>query len=623
MIDTLLGNRYKLLEKIGEGGMAEVYKAQCQLLNRYVAVKILKDEFSRDSQFVEKFKREATAAASLSHNNIVNIYDVGSQDGVNYIVMEYVKGKTLKEVILERGILNNEDAVDIAIQIGKALECAHRNNIIHRDIKPHNILVTEEGLVKVADFGIAKATNSATITNTSKVIGSAHYFSPEQAKGSFVDFRTDIYSLGIVMYEMVTGKVPYDAESPVSVALKHIQEEVVPPCKINPSLSEGFNSVILKSIEKEAIKRYQNIGDLLVDLNKVKNNEPVNIILGNLDNDRTRIMDAVNVDEEEEYLEYDELEDEDDYLLPISKNKKMIIAITSIILILVVGFTSGYFLFNKVLNKSPNDSKKSIAVPNIIGLKEDEAEKAIEKEGLVFLVAGTERSDEAEGTVIRTSPSEGTPVKPNSEVRVIISSGKNGTNVPDLRDIDVEVARDMLNRLNLKLGEPSYKYDDTVPKNCIISQSPSKDTSVQPGTVIEVVVSSGPEVNYVSVPSLNGKTLEEARAILAGYNLKLGKENPVRTNDETLHGKIFKQSPEVGAQVKEGSIIDISYYHFGDGVPGENPGEIADSGVDINYNESMLANAINEDVTTEDANINKYKNQNNNKNHNNKNKNNS
>ncbi|WP_315114952.1 Stk1 family PASTA domain-containing Ser/Thr kinase [uncultured Clostridium sp.] len=595
MIDTLLGNRYKLLEKIGEGGMAKVYKAQCQLLNRYVAVKILKDEFSRDSQFVEKFKREATAAASLSNNNIVNIYDVGSQNGVNYIVMEYVKGKTLKEVILERGILNNEDAVDIAIQIGKALECAHRNNIIHRDIKPHNILVTDEGLVKVADFGIAKATNSATITNTSKIIGSAHYFSPEQAKGSFVDFRTDIYSLGIVMYEMVTGKVPYDAESPVSIALKHIQEEVIPPSRINPSLSEGFNNVILKSIEKEAIERYQNIGNLLVDLNKVKNNEELNIKFGDFDNDRTIVMDAVNVDEddeEEEYLDYDELEDEDEDLLSIGKNKKMIIAITSAILVLVVGFTSGYFWFNKVLNKSPNGSKKSIAVPKIIGLKEDEAKKSVEKEGLVFQVAGTEASDEEEGTIIRIFPIEGTLVKKDSEVRVYISAGKDGAKVPDLREIDVEVAREMLNKSNLKLGEPSYKYDDTVPKNCIISQNPGKDTMVKPGTVIEVVVSSGPEVNYVSVPSLNGKTLEEARGILAGLNLKLGTENPVRTNDETLDGKIFRQSPDVGARVKEGSVIDISYYQFGSGAPGENPGEIANNGVNINLNENIKNNIM-------------------------------
>ena len=581
MIGALLGNRYKLLEKIGEGGMAEVYKARCQLLNRFVAVKILKDEFSRDMQFVEKFKREATAAASLSHNNIVNIYDVGSQDGVNYIVMEYINGKTLKELVVENGTLNSEDAVNIAIQIAKALECAHRNNIVHRDIKPQNILVTGEGLVKVADFGIAKATNEATITNTSKVIGSAHYFSPEQAKGSFVDFRTDIYSLGIVMYEMVTGKVPYDAESPVSVALKHIQEQVVPPRNLNPSLSEGFNNVILKAIEKEAVKRYQNIGDLLVDLNKVKNNEPVNIKFVDSYNDRTRVMDALKIDDEseEEYLD----DDDNDEIIS-SKNKRILIGITSIILVLVVGFASGYFIFNGFMNKGPKVTNESIPVPDIVGLKEEDARKRVEEKGLVFQVGGTEKSDKAVGTVISSFPTAGTPIKANSEVRVILSGGTNPSGVPDLTDIDVEVAKDILSKFNLKLSIVGYKYDNNIGKNCIISQNPQKDSLVQPETIVEVIVSKGPEIKYTDAPSLNGKTLEEAKAILQSLKLKLGKEQPVETTDESLDGKIFEQSVEPGSKINEGSSIDVKYYKYSDGSEAmndldeedfENPGEIS------------------------------------------------
>ena len=229
MIGEVLGNRYEIEEKIGEGGMSIVYKARCNKLNRYVAVKVLKKEMSDNEDIVNKFKREATAIAALSDNNIVNILDVGSQDDVNYIVMEYVKGKTLKELIKQFGKLNYETAITIAIQIAKALECAHKNNIIHRDVKPQNILVTEEGLIKVTDFGIAKSTSSATLTNTTTIMGSAHYFSPEQAKGTLVDNRTDLYSLGVVLYEMVTGKVPFEADSPVTIALKHIQEEVVPP----------------------------------------------------------------------------------------------------------------------------------------------------------------------------------------------------------------------------------------------------------------------------------------------------------------------------------------------------------------------------------------------------------
>ena len=255
MIGTILGNRYEIIEKIGEGGMADVYKAKCQKLNRYDAVKILKKEYINDKNLVEKFTKEATAIANLSDNNIVNVLDVGMQDDIHYIVMEYVNGKTLKQIIREEGKLSYEKVLDYGIQIAKALDCAHRNNIIHRDVKPQNILVTNDGVVKVTDFGIAKSPNSETITNTSRIMGSAHYFSPEQAKGNYVDYRSDIYSFGVVLYEVITGRLPFDAESPVSVALKHIQEPVVPPIIIDEKIPESLNKLILKAMEKEPIKR--------------------------------------------------------------------------------------------------------------------------------------------------------------------------------------------------------------------------------------------------------------------------------------------------------------------------------------------------------------------------------
>ncbi len=314
MIGTKLGNRYELLEKVGEGGMATVYKAKCHYLNRFVAIKILKEQFCSDKEFVEKFKREATSVASLSDNNIVNIYDVGSENNIHYIVMEYVDGKTLKELIVEKGKIDPKETVRISKQIASALVCAHRNNIIHRDIKPHNILVTKEGIVKVTDFGIAKASNSATITNSSKVMGSAHYFSPEQAKGSFVDSRTDIYSLGIVMYEMLVGKVPFDGESPVSVAVKHIQNEVVAPKEIDDKIPESLNSLVLKCLEKNPVKRYQTIKNLEEDLARIENNE--NILNGSSnisENDVTRVMDtAVINDKIKEMAQNDEYEDDDE-----------------------------------------------------------------------------------------------------------------------------------------------------------------------------------------------------------------------------------------------------------------------------------------------------------------------
>lgn len=295
MIGTILGSRYQLIEKIGEGGMAVVYKAKCLLLNRYVAVKILKEEYSNNFEFMNKFRKEAAAAASFSANNIVNIYDVGSDNNINYIVMELINGKTLKEVIHERGRLSVDDTLSIGIQIAKALECAHKNGIIHRDIKPQNILVTDDGTVKVTDFGIAKAASSDTITHTSKVIGSAHYFSPEQAKGKIVDYRTDIYSLGIVLYEMITGRVPFDGDSAVSVALKHIQEPIISPKLIISNVPDNLSNLILRATEKEPARRYQTSSDILSDLKKIQNNYSFTVINSKSENDFTRVMDPIDV----------------------------------------------------------------------------------------------------------------------------------------------------------------------------------------------------------------------------------------------------------------------------------------------------------------------------------------
>ena len=296
MIGEVLGNRYELIEKIGEGGMAIVYKARDNKLNRLVAVKILKKEFANNKDISDKFKKEATALANFSDANIVNILDVGHEEegNIDYFVMEYVSGKTLKELIVENGKLNYTVSIGIATQIAKALECAHKNNIIHRDVKPQNILVTESGMVKVTDFGIAKSSTSATITNTTTIMGSAHYLSPEQAKGTFIDLRSDIYSLGIVLYEMVTGILPFDAESPVTIALKHIQSEPIDPKKYAPSIPDGLNNLIIKCMSKEPINRYQNCRELINDLQKIKENPNTSINAKmKYDDDRTIIMEPI------------------------------------------------------------------------------------------------------------------------------------------------------------------------------------------------------------------------------------------------------------------------------------------------------------------------------------------
>ncbi|HPW41509.1 MAG TPA: Stk1 family PASTA domain-containing Ser/Thr kinase, partial [Bacillota bacterium] len=266
MIGRVLGDRYEILEKVGGGGMALVYKAKCRLLNRYVAIKVLRPEFTEDEEFVKKFRREAQSAASLSHPNIVGIYDVGTENNSYYIVMEYIKGQTLKELIKSKGTLGVEYSTNIAIQICYALEQAHKNNIVHRDIKSHNILIREDNSVKVTDFGIARAVSSSTITNTGNVIGSVHYFSPEQARGGYVDEKSDIYSLGVVMYEMLTGRLPFEGDSPIAVALKHIQEEPEPPSGINSRIPKAIEAIIMKCMEKEVSKRYNSASEIINDL---------------------------------------------------------------------------------------------------------------------------------------------------------------------------------------------------------------------------------------------------------------------------------------------------------------------------------------------------------------------
>ncbi|MGE5629359.1 MAG: Stk1 family PASTA domain-containing Ser/Thr kinase [Solirubrobacterales bacterium] len=585
MIGTVLGNRYELLEVIGEGGMSTVYKAKCHMLNRFVTVKILKKEYSNDGEFVQKFKREAMAVASLSHTNIVNIYDVGSQGDIHYIVMEYVKGKTLKEVIREEGRLSARDAVKIAIQIGKALDCAHRNNIIHRDIKPHNILMTGEGVIKVTDFGIAKASTSVTITNSSKVLGSAHYFSPEQARGSVVDNRTDIYSLGIVLYELVTGRVPYDAESPVSVALKHIQEPVVPPKQINDHIPESLNKLILKAIEKEPIKRYQKVSDMVSDLKKIQENKDIEIVTHDFDEDATRVLDSNAVNSKLKDIDKNKNK-------PVKNqpnNKKKILIPAILIMLLVVGLVSGYFAYSK---KAPIDVK----IPTIVGQTQDDAKKAVEALGLKFVVTSKEKSDKAEGTVLKCYPDEGTTVKKGSEVRVIVSGGSAALTIPNVTNMDVKSAKDVITKAGFTVGTISYNSDDNIIKDNVISQSPDADSNAVKNQKINLIISTGPA--EVEVPDLTGKTIDQASAILTNVGLKLGTKETESTGDSSLKDTIMKQSPQANDKVKKGSSVNVTYYVMGDMVTVPNITSIL--GADNKLSKLGLI-LVEDPVTTKDA----------------------
>ncbi|WP_313346801.1 Stk1 family PASTA domain-containing Ser/Thr kinase [Sedimentibacter sp.] len=455
MIGRILGNRYEIIEKIGGGGMSYVYKARCKVLNRFVAIKILRDELTSDPDFVNKFKQESLSAASLAHPNIVNIYDTGIEDDIYYIVMEYVKGETLKKYINRKGRLSEQEAVKISRQMAEALKHAHSNNIVHRDIKPHNILITEDGIAKITDFGIARAATSSTINNTSNVIGSVHYFSPEQARGGYVDDKSDIYSLGIVMYEMVTGLVPFDADNHISVAMKQIQEKPVLPTKKvkNLNISKAYEDIIMKCLEKHQSFRYQNIDDLIKSLDAlngfstgnnseddeiidsptmvipvitddINDNNVINIDLidGNSNN---AFKSFFGEDTEEEIKNKHKKEDQKTNDAERKRNLKITVA--AVLSALVIAVVGGIIAFKAIMYVP------EVEVPDLLNMSEEEGKQTIEGLGLVFEVAKREYSNEyEEGRIMEQSVDEGMKLKENYPVEVVVSRGQKEIIVPNL-----------------------------------------------------------------------------------------------------------------------------------------------------------------------------------------------
>lgn len=571
MIGTILSNRYKLEEKIGVGGTAVVYKAKDTVLNRNVAVKVLKSELSDDDDFVAKFKREATSVASISDINIVNIYDVGTDEKINYIVMEYIDGKTLKEIIKQEKTIDTKRIITIAIQITKALDCAHRNSIIHRDIKPHNIMVTKDGIVKVTDFGIAKASNSVTITSTNKVVGSAHYLSPEQAQGKQVDCRTDIYSFGIVLYEMATGKVPHDADSPVSVALKHIQEPVVPPKELNENIPAALNRLILKCLEKDPNNRYQNARQILNDFIRMKNNYRIDDFDETMtvddDEDYTKVMEPVkakgleksikknkNDYEDDEDVDAEEMEEEEEPKDSKANKKKKIIAASIIGVILLAGCVLFFALGAGLLS---SNAAAKVRVPKIDGLKEGDAKKAVTDAKLKFEVVQRTKSDKPVGTVIACSPNENTEVDEGTTIRVDISAGQEASSVPTLFMMKESEAKDEIVKDGFTVGNIDRRNDPTVPKGCVIDQSPEGGSSLEKGKPIDFSISTGPsESDTVSVPSVVNSSEGDASSALkaAGFNVAVSTK---ATDDSTKDGTVSSQNPPAGTKVAKGSTITI------------------------------------------------------------------
>lgn len=554
LIGKTIAGRYEILEKTGVGGMATVYVAKDLVLNRYVAVKVLKEEFTTDEEFVKRFNTEALAAASLSHANIVSIYDVGHEGNIYYIVMELVRGKTLKQIITENGPISWKWATNIAIQIASALEVAHKNNIVHRDIKPHNIIITEDGVAKVTDFGIAKAVSNSTITAFGTTIGSVHYFSPEQAKGGFTDAKSDIYSLGVVMYEMLTGKVPFDADTSVSVALMHMQEAPVPPIQINKAIPIALNDIILKAMQKEPMARYQSATEMIIDLKRALKEPYGEFVEEEVNDGLTRRMNAIT-DDMLNKKNTNNKPPKGKLTLYFEKHPRM--KGVAIILLCVVLFAlafGGTALVSKITNP------KEIQIPNLVGKTESEAKAELEKINVKYNKINEKYSAQVEaGKIISQEPdySINFKIKEKSTINVIVSKGTETTIVPKVVGMKYDEAVKTLeaNKLSAeKIEEPSK----TVESGVVISQEVVANTTANAGDSVKIHVSTG--ITQVEVPSVLGKTEEEARQILTDKKFKV----EVKTISDTSkdNGVVVEQSVNAGKEIDEESAITITVNKF-------------------------------------------------------------
>ena len=545
----ILGNRYEIIEKVGNGGMATVYKATDLVLKRYVAVKVLRDEFTTDEEFIKRFETEAQSAARLVHANIVSIFDVGVDNGIYYIVMELIQGKTLKEIIVEeRGPLPWKWSVNVAIQIASALEMAHRNNIIHRDIKPHNIIITEDGVAKVTDFGIAKAVSNSTITAFGTTIGSVHYFSPEHARGGYTDAKSDIYSLGVVMYEMVTGKVPFDADTPVSVALKHMQEDPVPPIELNPHLPEAVNKIILKALKKDPMLRYQTATELLQDLKMALKN-PSGDFVDETDYDPTAKTQKIST-QDVENMQKNSRKKEDNKFVAFIKEHKVFSVFIGLILLFFIAF-GGTMLVLKVTNP------KEVEVPNVVGSTREEAQQKIEGAKLKFEVSSEEYSaDTEENHVISQDPAyleSYNKVKEGSTVKVVVSKGTEKTKVPNVKGKEKDEAVQLIEDAKLK-AEVVEETSKTVKEGYVISQETDANTEVNAGDTVKLHVSTGTE--KATVPGVVGKSQDEAKKALQDLGFVVTVTNAEDSSKE--NGAVLKQSLDEGQSVEKGSAITIT-----------------------------------------------------------------
>ena len=592
-----IADRYEIIEQIGTGGMADVYKAKCHKLNRYVAIKVMKSEFSQDKTFVSKFWAEAQSAAGLVNPNVVNVYDVGVENGIYYIVMELVEGITLKKYIEKRGRLPYKEAVSIAIQVANGMDAAHKHNIVHRDIKPQNIIISKEGKVKVTDFGIAKVASSATI-NTSASMGSVHYISPEQARGGYSDERSDIYSLGITLFEMLTGTVPFDGDSAVSVAVQHIQDSIPLPSQLVEGVPVSVDKIVLKCTQKKTDRRYQSAAELIVDLKKslvmpdedfVRMGSAYDSVLKkdeeeyNPDDDELLTenaghdLDDDNEDTDDELLENDSDKDED---IDDERNDKLelvmkcigigiaviILMITIFVVIKLVGNGKNTANNNKTsveattVNSANNNSSDMVEVPAVVGMTKEDAIKALNKLGLGYKAVTQSSDTVAEDCVISQGNVGGSKVEKNSQIVLTISTGKENkeVTVPNVKGKSEQEAKEAIEAANL-VASVDYQYSDSVEAGNVIKYSPSG--SVAEGSTVTIHVSRGKKVTNVSVPNVLGMSESLASQTLDSANLKVTVK--YETSSKAEYGTVTSQTPySAGDSVPSGTTITIYVSHY-------------------------------------------------------------
>lgn len=566
----MLANRYELIRKIGSGGMAVVYQAYDTSLDRQVAIKLLREEYADDPDFIRRFQKEAKAVARLSHQNIVNIYDFGESDGVTYLVMEYVEGSTLKEIIAQHGPLPISQVIDYSIQICYGMAQAHNQQIVHKDIKPHNIMIDRNHVVKVTDFGIAQAMNNLTMTHNKGILGSAHYFSPEQARGDHVDFESDIYSLGIVMYEMVSGKVPFTGDNPVTVALKHMQEPPPGLLAQREDVPLGLERIIFKALEKNPAYRFKSMeemADALIDLQLYL--EERGYFNGSAGRAAVPEQEysAPNYREPERdttVVPHNQEENSDDYTRVMKHNylreeerkKKTNKRNMALLAVAAIVLFFGSFLAVQGLM-----SKDEVAVPDLQNKTLLEAEELLSEAKLTIKVDEKVYDDEIEKDhIVSQQPTAQTMVKEGREILVTVSLGSNEVQVPDLKGKTEQEARIALENAELELGTVTMVTDSKQPADVVVYQSVEAETTVEAGTKVDVMINekeAEPEVQTTSVPSLTGKTLDEARKALAAANLKEGSVNKVSSNTH-YNNYVVEQGAAAGSSVAEGTAVNLT-----------------------------------------------------------------